>query len=149
MKNKLTLSALAALKAQFPTATQQEIQKASRPAASQSKYFTRTAKGIEEVPEPPVKGFYKERQLPKQLSPKKKTPKLKSEVWLAETLQVFFCIHQIIASKTSWFITFNNPPRKMTNEDQLQLSIKYPNIKFDVEINRLAKHLIINTLKGY
>lgn len=116
------------------------------------KYYTRTARGTEEVL-PPMKKLFRRvcdgRAIP--IIKKPKIVKTKRQLWLAKHLQAFFVDTEIIpihADRTDWIIFFDEPNRKMTVADQLELFLQHPQTQHYLKINYDRKHLIIDSLKG-
>lgn len=116
------------------------------------KYYTRTTKGTEEVLPPMKKLFRRVCDGRATLIIKKpKIVKTKRELWTAAQLQGFFQHHvdgSIHADRTDWIIFFEEPNRKMTVADQLELMLQPLYTNHYLKINYDRKHLIIDSLKG-
>lgn len=135
----------------FPTASRVEIVEANTPPL-QSESLTRTSKGLMKVL-PHVKESMWRTQAEgreKQIMPHRaKTIKLKQEWWDSKTLSDFFRANSIHAEKDTagWFITMNNPSRKLTAKDQLEIMLQEFETEHLVHINPTHQHLVIESLE--
>jgi len=134
--------------AQFPEADASDLARASRPEV---KHFTSDGRGnVKEVDAPPKDSFFK---TPKEgrikpITDRKKTVKLKDEVWNGNTLSNFMRVNIIVAPNMmqKWSIdvvTSEGKRRKMTAEDQCTMMVMHSDKEIMVSINRTFHYLDI------
>lgn len=117
-----------------------------------AKFEHLTSNGVSD-PKPtvpkPEDGFFRKPSegRTKLTQPKKKVPKLKTELWNGHRMVNFLRTEQIDADKTDWFITMNKPSRKLTREDQIVLFLAHSDTEYTVQINTNHKYLIIDELQ--
>lgn len=77
-----------------------------------------------------------------------KALKFKRELWNQTQLSNFFRVNAIYASHTDWHVSFNEPARKMTASDQVELLLAPSSTEYEIEINENRMHLIIDRIFG-
>ncbi len=108
------------------------------------------AGNVTKIDAPPKDQFFRTRSegRPKNVTPKKTEVKTKKELWNGNTMHNFFREENIIAERTDWHVFFNEPARKMTNDDQLVILMKHTDTEWEVAISRRHKYLCIEELHG-
>lgn len=121
--------------------------------ALKHRYFTRTAKGTEEVLPPTKTKLFRTKAegRNRQVMPThaRKVP-LTTKIWTSDQILNHFRNHKIHPSKDThrWFVHFNNPNRKMTDSDMIELLLQLPYTPHLVHSNMNYRHFIIETLAG-
>lgn len=134
--------------AHFKEANPYEIARASRPEVQ---HFTSDGRGnIRKVDAPPKDGFFKQPRegRVKPITERKKSIKLKPEIWNGNYVTNFFRTHLIAAPSMmqKWSIDVvdaEGKRRKLTAEDQCIIMLAHSDKEIEVMVNHTYKYLDI------